>query len=80
MLSIYIVINKSKNIGDFKENLSVFTKGNIETIEKLTMAQNENEHWFECCKCLITAPKAHKVVTKMTKEEKLVVVQLTCSP
>ena len=80
MLSIYNVINKSENIGDFKENLSVFTNWNIETIEKLTMTQSENEHRFEYCKCLITASKAHEVVTKMTKGEKLVVVQLTCGP
>ena len=38
------VINVSKNMSDFKENLSVFTKENIETIEKLTMGQSENEH------------------------------------
>ena len=80
VLSIYNVINKSENIGDFKENLSVFTNWNIETIEKLTMTQSENEHRFEYCKCLITASKAHELVTKMTKGEKLVVVQLTCSP
>ena len=80
VLSIYNVINKSENIGDFKENLSVFTNWNIETIEKLTMTQSENEHRFEYCKCLITASKAHELVTKMTKGEKLAVVQLTCSP
>ena len=51
----------------FKENLSVFTKENIETIDKLTMGQSENEHWFEYHKCLITASKAHEVVTKLTK-------------
>ena len=35
MLSILDVINMSKNMSDFKENLRVFTKGSIETIEKL---------------------------------------------
>ena len=55
---------------DFKENLNVFTKENIETIEKLTMDQSENEHWLEYRKCLITASKAHELVTKMTKVEK----------
>ena len=70
VLSISDVINMSKNMSDFKENLSVFTKENIETIEKLTMGQSENEHWFEYRKCLITASKAHEVVTKMTKVEK----------
>ena len=35
-----------------------------------TMGQRENEHWFEYCKCLITALKAHEVVTNMTKVEK----------
>ena len=34
------------------------------------MAQSENENWFEYRKCLITASKAHEVVTKMTKVEK----------
>ena len=29
----------SKNMGDFNENLSMFTKGNFEAIEKLTMGQ-----------------------------------------
>ena len=42
----------------------------IETIEKLTMHQSENEHWFEYRKCLITASTAHEVVAKMTKVEK----------
>ena len=37
MLSIPDVINMSKNMSDFKENLRVFTKGSIETIEKLIM-------------------------------------------
>ena len=60
----------SKNMSDFKENSSVFTKENIETIEKLTMGQSKNEHWFEYRKCLITASKPHEVVTKMTKVEK----------
>ena len=60
----------SKNMSDFKENLSVFTKENIETIEKLTMGQNENELWFEYSKCLITASKYHEAVTKLTKVEK----------
>ena len=44
VLSISDVINMSKNMSDFKENLSVFTKENIETIEKLTMGRSENEH------------------------------------
>ena len=34
------------------------------------MGQSENEDWFEYPKCLITASKAHEVVTKMTKVEK----------
>ena len=61
-------VNMSKNKIDFKQNLSVFTKENIETIEKLTMGQSENEHLFEeYRKCLITLWKAHEVFTKMTK-------------
>ena len=56
-------------MSDFKENLSVFTKKNIETIEKLTFGQSENEHSFEYCKCLLTASKGREVVTKMTKVE-----------
>ena len=68
VLSISDVINMSKNVSKFKENLSVFTKENIETIEKLTMGQSENEHLFEeYRKCLITLWKAHEVFTKMTK-------------
>ena len=47
-----------------------FPKENIETIEKLAVAQSENKNWFEYRKCLITASKAHEVVTKMTKVEK----------
>ena len=31
------------------------------------MSQSENEHWSEYHKCLITASKAHEVVTKLTK-------------
>ena len=34
------------------------------------MGQIENEHWFEYHKCLITASKARKVATKVTKVEK----------
>ena len=60
----------SKNMSDFKENLSVFTKKNLETIYKLTTGQSANEHWFEYRKCLIFASKAHEVVSKMTKVEK----------
>ena len=30
----------------------------------------KKEHWFEYRKCLITASKAHEVVTKMTKVER----------
>ena len=52
----------SKNISDFNENLSVFTKEKIETIEKLTMVQSENDYR----KCLIIESKAHEVFTKMT--------------
>ena len=70
VLSISDVINMSKNMSDFKENLSVFTEENIETTEKLLMGQSENEYWFDYQKCLITASKAHEVVTKMTKVEK----------
>ena len=44
VLSISDVINISKNMSDFRENLGVFTKENLETIEKLTMGQSKNEH------------------------------------
>ena len=37
VLSISDVIKMSKNMSDFKEKLSVFTKEYIETIEKLTL-------------------------------------------
>ena len=57
-------------MSDFKKNLSIFTKGNNEAIENFRMGQSENEHWFEYRKCLITASKAHEVVTKMTKVER----------
>ena len=70
VMNISDVINMSKNMSDFKENLDVFTKENIETIEKLTIGQNENEYWYEYRKCLITASKAHDVVTKMAKVQK----------
>ena len=60
----------SKNMSDFKKNLSVFSKENIETIEKLAMGQSENEYWFEYRKCLITASKGHEVVTKIIKVQK----------
>ena len=44
MLRVFDVINMFKDMSDFKEN--------IETIEKLTMGQSENEHWFEYRKSL----------------------------
>ena len=67
VLSISDVINMSKNMSDFKKNLSDFTEDNIETIEKLTMGQSEKGNCFKYCKCLITASNAHEVVTKITK-------------
>ena len=60
------VLSMSKNMNNFNQNLRVFTKENIKTIEKLTMGQSENGHWFEYRKCLLTASKAHEVVTKLT--------------
>ena len=47
VFSISDIINMSESMSDFKENLSVFTKENIETIEKFTMGQSENEYWLE---------------------------------
>ena len=44
VLSISDVINMSKNMSDLKKNLRIFTKENIETIERVTMGQSENEH------------------------------------
>ena len=70
VLSISDVINMSKNMSDFKENLNVFANENIETIEKLTMCQSKNEPWFDYRKCLITLSKVHEVVTQMAKVEK----------
>ena len=55
-------------MSDFKEKLRFFTEENIESIEKLTIGQSENEHRFEYCQW--TASKAHEVVTKITKVEK----------
>ena len=37
VLDICVVINMSKNMSDFKQNLNVFTKENIKTIEKPTI-------------------------------------------
>ena len=42
VINISATINLSKNMSDFKENLSVSTKENIETIGKLKMGQSEN--------------------------------------
>ena len=44
------------------------------------MDQSGNEHWFKYHKCLITASEAHEVVSKITKVEKVVLVQLICGP
>lgn len=60
----------SKYLSDYKGNLRVFTTDKIETIEKPTMGQSEDEHRFEYRKCLITVSKSHEVVTKMNKVEK----------
>ena len=70
MLSISDVINMSKNMSDFKENLNVFANENIETIEKLLMCQSKNEPWFDYRKCLITVSNVHEVVTQTAKVEK----------
>ena len=69
VLSISDVINMSKNLSDFKKNLSIFTEDNIETIENLAMGQSEKGNWFKYFKCLITASNGHEVVTKITKVE-----------
>ena len=37
VLDVCNVIDMSSNMSDFKQNINVFTKENIETIEKLTM-------------------------------------------
>ena len=70
VLSISDVINMSKNMSDFKENLNVFANENIETIEKLLMCQSKNEPWFDYRKCLITVSNVHEVVTQTAKVEK----------
>ena len=41
MLIIPDVINMSISMSDLKEKLSVFTKQNIETIEKLSVGQSK---------------------------------------
>lgn len=61
-----VIMSESKTL--FKENLaSNMTKENLKHIEVLTHGQSENENWYAYRKGVITASKAHDVLTKMDK-------------
>lgn len=46
--------HRSSNIIEFKKNLKLFTKENIETIVILNIDQNKVERWFKYRQYLLT--------------------------
>ena len=62
------IITMSDNKFSFGKNLKTNIIEVIVTeIEQLTIGQNTNELWFKFRKTVITASKAHDVLTKMKK-------------
>jgi len=65
--SIDDVLLVSNTFEEFSKNLKLFTEINITKIEILTRGQSSNEQWYTFRKGVITASKAHEVITKMKK-------------
>ena len=71
------IITMSDNKFSFGKNLKTnITEVIVTEIEQLTMGQNTNELWFKFRKRVITASKAHDVLTKMKKST--MDLKLTC--
>jgi len=69
--SINEILNMSNSIDEFKINVAKFMiKDSLNNIEIITRGQSENEQWYLFRKGVITASKAHEVITKMNKLEK----------
>ena len=66
LCSIYDWISKSANVEDFFANLFVdMSKEKISKIELLTRGQNNDKLWYNYKRGVLTASKAHSVLTKM---------------
>ena len=64
------VIKLSQTKVEFLENLDIVSIGKIRQIGLCIRGQCCNELWYLCRKGVITASKAHEVITKMTKFRK----------
>ena len=71
LVSVDDILLLSTSRSDFDENLlHNFTKENIQKIENITRGQSDNEAWYMFRKGVITASKAHEVMTKVKKLKK----------
>ena len=70
MTSIGSLIELSKTIVMFLENLDILSIGKFIQTELFTRGQCCNDQWYFCRKGVITASKAHEVITKMKKVKK----------
>ena len=62
--SLNDLIMFSNSVDEFKERLNAINKETIIEIEQMTRGQSENPQWFAFCKHVITASKAHAVMTR----------------
>ena len=68
--SIESFIKLSKTKVEFQENLDILSIEQIRQIELCTRGQCCNEQSYLCRRGIITASKAHEVITKMKKIRK----------
>ena len=54
----------------FLENLDLFSVEKFRQAEAYTRGQCYNEQWYLCRKGVITASKAHEIITKISKVSK----------
>ena len=54
----------------FLENLDLFSVEKFRQTEAYTRGQCYNEQWYLCRKGVITASKAHEIITKINKVSK----------
>ena len=67
LLSVDDVLLMSNDTESFLQNLEQITPEIITKIEVLTRGQSTNESWYNCRKGVVTASKAHDILTRMRK-------------
>ena len=66
-VSVDDVLLMSSDVDSFFENLEQISQDIITKIEVLTRGQSNNEAWYDCRKGVVTASKAHDILTRMRK-------------